>query len=296
MKLKVNHRRAKEIVLRLQQAFTRREGLLSEVSDLVENQIPDNVEHLSFEHASFLFYIVSNDHGMKSTRLYDRAKELYYNAPDLFDPLKVLETFSGPEDERLLELTGNPLGTRYPKQTAKSWYINSEKLITDFDASPVILFQCSHNAGELLKKIVSFRGYGPKTGGMLLRAIVGLGFNKLNGMENVLVPVDIHDSRISFYTGMVHIENDRSSRKTSIDYYSYVRDIQQILLDTCNSSNISWLDVDRALWLIGSRGCVNKKCINCPLNEWCEIGKEIMKPKNSQKDLQLSLNHDDISI
>jgi hypothetical protein len=127
----------------------------------------------------------------------------------------------------------------------------------------------------LIKEIQEFRSYGPKIGGMLLRAVVGLGFANVTGVEEVLVPVDIHDSRISFLTGILRLDGE--NKRGKIDYYSYVPVVQKILLDGCNSLGLKWLDVDRALWLIGSRGCVNRRCVQCPLQDICSIGRSLAR-------------------
>ena len=251
---------ARLVVSRVNMAFKNREGLLSETGDLVENKIPDGVKPLSRDHALFLFYTAVNDHGMKSSRLYANAKMLFYDRRDLFETNKVVTGFIGPQDPRLMDEIGKRLGTRYPKETARTWYVNSERLAQRYGGDPRNLFRSSSDARELLKEIKAFRGYGPKIGGMLLRAVVGLGFADVSGIEEVLVPVDIHDSRVSFQQ----------------EYYNYVPKVQQVLLDACNSIGIKWLDVDRALWLIGSSGCVNKRCRLCPLHDVCSIGREFV--------------------
>ena len=213
---------------------------------------------------------------MKSTRLYQRAKELFNNRNDLFQPEDILEKYRGPEDENLIADTGAFLGTRYPRQTARNWYENTMRLQTLFAGDPRNLFSSHNNARRLLKEITAFRGYGPKIGGMLLRAIVGLGFNSPEGLEDVLVPVDIHDSRISFYTKIVTV--DEMQELKSVDYYSHVRQIQAVLRDTCKSLGLPWLDIDRALWLVGSRGCAKQHCSPCPINEFCLMSNE-MEPQ-----------------
>lgn len=279
MKAIIDIERARFVVLRLHEAFKTRSGLLSETDDLVENQIPSGVEPLSRDHALFLFYIVSNDHGMKSARLYARAKALFLEERQLFEPFRVVEDYGGPEDINLVESTGRQLSTRYPRETAKSWYINSVKLVEKYQGDPRKLFRSTTEARILMKEIMAFRGYGPKTGGMLLRAIIGLGFSDVRGVENVLVPVDIHDSRISYFTGILKL-NEPSL--TSPDYYAYVPQVQRGLLEACNTLGIKWLDVDRALWLIGSRGCVTKRCHLCPLSDICVVGKDILAEGTSQ--------------
>lgn len=269
----VDQHQAKLVVQRVDAAYKCREGLLEETGDLVENQIPEGVDFLSREHALFLFYTVVNDYSMKSSRLYTQAKALFSERCELFDPFYIVSEFSGPGDE-LIEATGRQLGTRYPKETAKRWYLNSVKLIAEFDGDPRKLYQSSSEAPKLMKNITAFRGYGPKIGGILLRAIIGLGFAKATGLEEVLVPVDIHDSRISFLTGILRVEDESKDEK--VNYYAYACKVQKIFLDTCNSLGIEWLDMDRALWLIGSRGCVNKRCVACPLNDICQIGKQVL--------------------
>lgn len=269
MMQQVNHERAKEVVLRVHTAFRKREGLLANIHDLVEFQIPDGVVPLSREHALFLFYTVVNDHGMKSSRLYAKAKQLFSEDQSLFKPEEILSKYTGPDDILLIENTGKKLGTRYPKETAKIWYLNSRKLLDDFTGDPRKIFLSTSDARMLIKRIMAFRGYGPKIGGMLLRAAIGLGFAKVEGIEDVLLPVDIHDSRISFFTGIIKVPDQDVSK---IDYYAHVKQVQRILLSACNALGLEWLDTDRALWLIGSRGCVTRKCEQCPLNDICYIG------------------------
>jgi len=272
MHLRVDSQRAKLVIERLHDAFDKRIGLLQETGDLVEHQIPAGVEIRSREHALFLFYTVANDHGMKSSRLYSRAKELFQLRPDLFEPIAVLEKYHGADDPNLLEDTGKFLGTRYPRETAKGWYNNSERLHKFFEGDLRDLCHRYTDAQDLLKEIRKFRGYGPKTGGLLLRAIVGLEFVVPRNLDRVLVPVDIHDSRISFFTGVVS-EEGSEQQPSSETYYSYVRDVQQILRDTCGNLGLTWMDVDRALWIIGSRGCVSLRCSLCPIQDLCSVGR-----------------------
>jgi hypothetical protein len=263
----VDRLRARTVVRRVSEAFRNREGLLTNVDDLVENQLPSGVGKRSREHALFLFYVVPNDHGVKSSRLYTRAKALFCARPLLFEPLEILGEFNGPDDDRLVEATGVALGTRYPKETAKGWYRNTVRLVDEYDADPRRLFTSSSDATVLLRHIQGFRGYGPKTGGMLLRALVGLGFAAVNRLGQVALPVDIHDSRISFFTGILTCSDGDAPEDG--DYYRFVPVVQQVLLEACNTLRISWLDVDRALWLIGSKGCAVRDCGRCPIADLC---------------------------
>jgi hypothetical protein len=62
---------------------------------------------------------------------------------------------------------------------------------------------------------------------------------------------------------------------TSENYSAYVPLVQDALLSACNDAGIQWLDVDRALWLIGSRGCVTRRCLMCPLQLECSVGRDV---------------------
>ncbi len=266
----INMQTAIKVVEKLNSAYQQRTGILENINDLVENQIPEDVKPLSYEHSIFLFYIVCNDHGMKSSHLYEKAKQLFLEHRELFEPRYIVSNFDSGESEQLIELTGGKLGTRYPKQTSISWYNNSQKLLNEYSGDPRNLYNSSNDAKMLLKNILEFRSYGPKTGGMLLRALVGLNFSKVHNVEDVLLPVDIHDTRISYYTGIISFNNNCEFEGEK--YYKYVKPVQQTLRNACKANGFNWLDVDRALWLIGSNGCVSKKCISCPLNDICSIG------------------------
>src|SRR3989304_8859228 len=83
--------RSRKIVRKLIFAFENKEGVFSDTKELLENQIPEGVIQKSKEHANFLFYLISQDHGTKSAKLYERAKNLYSRNPDNFHPVKILQ-------------------------------------------------------------------------------------------------------------------------------------------------------------------------------------------------------------
>jgi endonuclease III len=267
----VNLGRARILVGRLSRAFDDRSGLLGEVGDLIEHQIPEGVAKLSVEHARFLFFVVSNDHGIKSSHLYSKAKQLFVQNPEIFNPSFVLRQFGTPYDRRLIELTGERLGTRYPKETAKGWFINSALIREHFEGEPLNLLRFSGAAKDLFSAIRRFRGYGPKTGGILLRAIVGVGFAKVTGLDEVLLPVDVHDTRISFLTRVLRNTGSKDLPGPQ-ELAKYVKKVQMVLKTACDRERESWLNVDRALWLIGSRGCSRGRCELCPISDLCQVG------------------------
>jgi endonuclease III len=269
MRIIANPTQGRRVVRVLADAFARGNGLLAEKSDLVENQVPDGASPGSAEHATFLFFVVCHDHGVRSRDLYRRAKVAYSERPWLFSAPDVIERFAGPDDAGLVEATVSNIGVRYPREGARRWYLNALRLLLEYDGRADRLFRSTSDATDLLKKICSFRGYGPKTGGMLLRAAVGLGLAQVDRQQEVLVPVDIHDARIASYTGILTTSPAPADEAA---FRAYVPLVQRALRDSCREARVSWLDVDRALWLIGSRGCVLRRCSECPLLDLCSVG------------------------
>lgn len=271
MTVSVDMQQARNVVHIVSVAYANREGILEDTSNLVENQIPRGVTPLSSDHANFLFFTVFNDHGVKSRQLYSHSKRLFESDATLFRASHIVNRFHGEDDESIPRLITTRIGARYPAQAARSWYVNSKLLLDGFGGDAATLFRSFDDARDLLKEIMAFRSYGPKTGGMLVRAIAGLGFARLGGLGKVLVPVDIHDARIAFYTGI--LRNGAVGESEDPDYRLHVRLVQQTLRDACSELDNSWLNVDRALWLIGSRGCVQLRCHACPLHSVCSVGR-----------------------
>ena len=263
--LEINTNRLEVIVKELDSAFKEGFGLLNDKNNLLENQIPKGVNQLSKKQACFMFFTALNDHGTKSSIMYEKSKELFGSNPNLFEPNWIVENLS---ENDAVELISKKIGARYPQQLAKSWLKNAEILKEFYNSNPIEMFCSSNDATKLIATLKSFRGVGTKIGGMILRAIIGTGFNKnVFNIEKVLVPVDIHDSRIMFLTESFVINNNEK-----VNYYKYVDIAQTEILKACNRCNINWLDVDRALWLTGSNGCVYDKCDICILNKYCIKG------------------------
>lgn len=266
----INEERAFRVFQTLEQQYIEGEGLFQSKAHLIENQIPIGVNRSSDEHARFLFFTALNDHGLKSATMYQKAKDLYAKHPEYFDPQCIAANYSEDSYIDLIPLTAQKLGARYPTALAKAWYRNAVTLLADYNGNPVNLFRSSNDATIVLKNIKSFTGIGAKIGGMLLRAAIGLGWtlNDLNRTNEVLVPVDIHDSRIMFLTGIFAIEDINVE---DIDYYAYRLEASKVITAVCGKYNCNWENVDRALWLTGSEGCTAKsqRCDICSIRQYC---------------------------
>lgn len=266
----MNDRIARTIVRELLAAFERREGVFADTKELLENQIPPRVKPCSRQHANFLFYLICQDHGVRSALLYERAKALYGTRPEAFSPSDIVQTFSYDDDPGLLGIL-TYLRVRYPRNGAKAWLKNSRHLVDHYDGDVRNLFS-SDNAKEIMLRIRKMHGYGPKTSGLLFRVFIGLRFASPRGIEDVDFPTDIHDTRIAALTGAADIPTDI----TENSYMPYVRLAESTWRIACRSENLNWLQVDRAMWILGSKGCAFSRHHDCPIHKHCKIGKGLL--------------------
>jgi endonuclease III len=256
-------------VLRLVSTAARQQtGLVAERWDLVENQLPEGVDAGGREHALFLFMVVPNDRGVKSSALWKRAKLAHKTSPELFDLAAVVARYSN-DRSKLASYLAASIGPRYANHASSAWVENAARLGQEYDGDPRALFGSSRDSREIARVIRGYKGFGPKTGGMMLRAAIGLGWASADHLEEVEMPVDVHDVRISLQTGILC---DALIARTidSRSYSTLAPVIRQFLTRICAEEKISWPEIDRSLWLIGSRGCSNRRCYLCPLNGVCD--------------------------
>jgi hypothetical protein len=248
-------------------AFEAREGVFSDTKELLENQIPPGVTALSREHANFLFFLICQDHGVKSAKLYERAKSLYAQAPENFDPNSLCRTYKVEEYERAIPILQG-LGVRYPRNGARAWVKNAHTLVADYSSDSRNLFLGSSQA--VISRIRALLGFGPKTGGLLFRVFVGLGLYAPPDDGNIPFPTDIHDTRIAALTGLANIPTDI----TEESYSPYVKLAERVWREGATEARVNWFQLDRALWILGSKGCASDRHFDCPIRERCLIGRE----------------------
>lgn len=259
---------ADDIVTTLFNAFKGREGVFADTGDLLENQIPDGVAFGSREHVNFLFYLIGQDHGVKSAKLYAKAKALYGKCPQLFEPGMIIRQFS---DVNCLEIADSigVLGLRYPRNASRAWLYNSRMLAEQYDCDARRIVSGT-DAMEIMKRIREFKGFGPKTGGLLFRVLVGIGVAHPDNAEAVSFPTDIHDTRIAALTKIADIPPSVTEKT----YVSFVPRAELAWRAACSRRSLDWLVVDRALWILGSRGCSTDRHHDCPIRKHCIRGGE----------------------
>jgi len=260
---------AADISRMLVNAFEKREGVFADTKELLENQLPPGVSPRSKEHSNFLFFLISQDHGVKSAKLYERAKTLYHHDPLLFHPDYIAMQYERANYEQAIGILQS-LGVRYPKNGARVWVENSHVLRDNYESDARNIFTGDSTA--VMKRIRSFLGFGPKTGGLLFRVFVGLGFYVPPDSASVPFPTDIHDTRIAALTGLADIPVDI----TESTYSPYVKIAEEVWRRGSVEASVNWFQLDRALWILGSKGCATERHFDCPIRAYCQIGKGLL--------------------
>ena len=234
----VNVETEKDFALALVKAFDSNKGLFSKKVN-VENWVPQNAADLV--KALFLFFVVQLDYATKSQKLYEGATSLLEKNPKFFDPNNILSL----SDNELLEVCVKYLKPRYPNEASLRLKINAKKLINEYSGNPIEILDSSKNAKEALKRILEFRGYGPKTGNLFLRSMVSIFNTPFDDIEDILPPVDIHDVRIAYLLGFID--------STDMTEKNILR-TKKLWNNVCKVAGVNWITFDRALWLLGSEG------------------------------------------
>lgn len=117
-----------------------------------------------------------------------------------------------------------------------------------------------NNFNELNLFVRNIKGYGQKTGGLLLRLIYESNVCNFNDKLGY-IPLDRHDIEISYLNNII---DSRKLNNIQIEELSslYIVSGEKIGID----ANL----IDKYLWNIGNDFCNKKNCTNCPLYRDCK--------------------------
>lgn len=219
-------------------AFSRGQGIFSNKVN-VEDCVPKEFSDL--DKSLFLFFVVQLDYAAKSQQLYAGANALVSKKPDFFNPGHLQDL----SNLRLRDFLTRYLKPRYPNEAVQRYRVNAEMLLDKYEGNPLNILCKSRSAAEALKKIRTFRGFGPKIGNLFLRSMISLFDSPFGDIQEILPPVDIHDVRIAHLLGFV---NTQSLTEKNINQ------VKTLWNRACRDAGVNWITFDRALWLLGSEG------------------------------------------
>lgn len=248
----LDDKRCNEIVITLNKYFENK-------NDIADIEYPTDIKYNSNEYFIYMFYSCLLDYGMRSKIYHKNLLNTYETYQKIFNPNYVINM----KESTLKEIIVNYVHPRYPNIAVKKWIELSQELVKYNDISEKLK---SINSFEKLDFFIkNIKGYGQKTGGLLIRIICDSGVcNFKNHVESI--PIDRHDIEISYLTGIISDKKvtARNIKKLSDMYVKISREL-----------NISPIDIDKYLWEVGNSFCNKKKCNECPLSNYCNEKKKV---------------------
>ncbi len=222
--------------------------------DLANIEFPSNIIINSHEYYLYIFYSCLLNYGMRSKVYNQNLINTYKDVPNLFNPNYIITL----NEESLKSQLIKNIHPRYPNVGTRKWMELSKQLI-QYKNLPDDL-KILKSIGELNEFIKGIKGYGRKTGNLLIRMIRD---SKIcNFTEEIeSIPIDRHDIEISYLTGITNKLklNDKE-----------IEDLSNAYVESGNDLNISPSNIDKYLWELGATLCTKKKCSECPLNIYCK--------------------------
>lgn len=223
--LNINYNRCKEIVEKLNNHFANKEGLANV-------EFPGDINYCTNEYFIYMFYSCLLDYGMRSKIYHKNLINTYEKYPSIFSPKYVSQM----EENELHNIIVNNIHPRYPNVAIKKW-INLSKELLKYD-NILNHLKTIKNIDDLSQFMRSIKGYGQKTGGLLIRVISDS--NICNFKEKVnSIPIDRHDIEISYLTNIIN-ENSLSNSEIIKLSDSYIKVGKEL--------NINPSDIDKYLW------------------------------------------------
>lgn len=244
--LNINYNRCKEVVEKLNNHF-------NDTNELANVEFPKKINYGTNEYCLYMFYSCLLDYGMRSKFYHKNLIDTYEKYSDIFCPSYVIKL----SEDELYNIIVNNIHPRYPNVATKKWINLSNELIK-YD-SILVRLKSINNFEELNKFIKSIKGYGQKTGGLLIRIICD---SKIcNFQENMrTIPIDRHDIEISCLTGIINVSNISNNE---------IMELSDTYVNVGKELDINPSKIDKYLWEIGNSYCNKKYCEDCPLNNIC---------------------------
>lgn len=227
------------------------------ITILATVDFPEEIEYKSNEWLMYIFYSCLLDYGMRSQNYHNNLINTYHIYPQIFKPSYVITNFIDYKEE-LLNIMRNNIHPRYPNVAIDKW-INLSLELSKYD-NLLDKIREFNNFNELNLFVRNIKGYGQKTGGLLLRLIYEscvCNFNDKLGY----IPLDRHDIKISYLNNII------DSKKLS---NQQIEELSTIYIKSGEKWGIDANLVDKYLWNIGNDFCNKKNCIHCPLNKECK--------------------------
>ena len=216
-------------------------------------EFPSTIKYKTDSYYLYMFYSCLLDYGMRSKIYHQNLVKTYKNYPEIFNPDFVLSM----NEDDLRNIIVSSIHPRYPNVALKKW-IELSNVLKKYESIKDILKRMN-SFQELNCFIKGIKGYGQKTGGLLIRIIVD---SRICNFEEEIdsIPIDRHDIEISYFVNIID-----SKTITSSD----IQNLSDAYVNVGKELHINPSNIDKYLWEIGNSFCNKKDCKNCPIYSFC---------------------------
>ncbi len=278
--MKFNEAKLNESKRILLEAYENENFIFSEFRETFK--LPPNIKKGSKEHALYLFFVAPATYYADSEVLWKNFENFYSKHPEFFDPNYIVENFFKTEGKiidsrkrKLKSVIAENLHHGFSSEIALRWYENSLKLYNDYAGDPREIFRNVFNAKDALEKLDvnkkksnRFRGFGQKTGNLLLMWFSRGGFLEEEfDIYSIEVPFDKH--AINFSVGHEIIKVFGEPHKREFINFAKENFKKNFMEDKTDPREFT-----DAQWILGSKVCILNNCKEavqkkCPFSESC---------------------------
>lgn len=229
-----------------------------------EAVLPKGMRRGSLEHAIYLFCTVNLDGSKK-------AEQFYRDARNIFEEVRSARDFLQLQESNLRTLVDKHMGlgksgTGGYDEPIKVFAENSQRLLEQYDSDPRKIFE-DRNPDNIIKRLVQFRQYGVGKACLLIKAFISAGLFEPDDLCDIPIKVDRHITRIFAGTRATTFnpeftitpveEGDPTSEITTVEYRveKFRKESMKLLRKITREQRINPIDLDTALWGIGSSMC-----------------------------------------
>lgn len=244
--MNVDYEKCKNVVRKINEHFY-------DKKDIAKIECPDTIKYMSNEYYLYMFYACLLNYGVRSKIYNKNINNTYLEYPQIFIPNYVVNM---PKEE-LRKIIINNIKFRYPNVATEKWITLSEELLKY--NSMLEYLKKIKSFDELNNFIKSFKGYGQKTGGLLVRIIYD---SRICDFKDSIksIPIDRHDIEISYMTNIIDSKHINSKE---------IATLSDTYVAVCKELGINPSDIDKYLWETGNTYCNKKNCNECPINDVC---------------------------
>jgi len=268
-----NSKRASEISEILINAY-KKDGIFGHrVGEFPDLLCPKEIEKGSNEHLIYVSLLVSLDYMRNANILWEAGLKAYNNINTKWI-FNLLEIKNHTKEDLSKVLFENKISLK-PIRDFNIWKTITESInsLMNGSLSNFIINDCQSDAILIFYNIkYRYRKFFPNLSGdkilplwiRILKDFCGL---NLKNLDKILIPVDIHIARTTFYTGCLTSDHNVT---LSIDNIKY--EIDKVWEEAVSLKNDTIkLDMDEPLWILGRYGCTKLSNSHCPKYDDCLV-------------------------